>query len=221
MSLQVWLPLNGNLENKGLSDISVTNNGATINDNGKIGKCYQFGTNKYLKLIDYASEFLTYDTFSLSVWFKCTAQNTAHPGSALISGGNWNASSNLLNLALGYFSSDHYTKILISGSGLWSNGYSYNFYLNTWYNIVLTSGNGAMRVYVNGELIGDTYAAFTPTTLEQSWVCIGNGTYTQAFHFIGLMNDVRIYDHCLSLKEVKEISKGLVLHYPLKLLNRI
>lgn len=215
MALQVWLPLNGDLRNQGLTSIEVTNNGTTIDNNGKIGKCYSFGANKYINLINYAPIFLTYNTFSLSVWFKCTAQNTSHTGSALISSGNWNAAANLLNLALGNFSSDHYTKLLISGSGGWGNGYSYNFYLNTWYHVVLTSGNGAMRAYVNGQLIGDSYAAFKPGSLEQNWVCIGNGTYSHGFHFYGLMNDVRIYDHCLSIKEVKELSKGLILHYKL------
>ena len=29
------------------------------------------------------------------------------------------------------------------------------------------------------------------------------------------MNDIRIYDHCLSPKEVKEIARGLILHYKL------
>lgn len=116
---------------------------------------------------------------------------------------------------MGNFSSDHYSRLLVSGSGGWANGYSYNFYLNQWYNVVLTSGDGAVRAYVNGELIGDTYAAFKPTFLEQTWICIGNGTYNQSFHFNGLMNDIRIYNHCLSAKEVKEISQGLVLHYKL------
>ena len=38
MALRVWLPLNGNLENKGLSKI-IPSGTPTFLDNGKIGKC--------------------------------------------------------------------------------------------------------------------------------------------------------------------------------------
>jgi archaellum component FlaF (FlaF/FlaG flagellin family) len=48
MALKVWLPLNGNLENKGDSDVTVINNGATVDNNGKIGKTYLFNGN-YIK----------------------------------------------------------------------------------------------------------------------------------------------------------------------------
>ena len=215
MALQIWLPLNGDLHNQGLDNIEIENHNTIINSNGKIGKCYEFGQNKYIKLLNYSNTFTNYLSFSISLWFKCTAQNTSHTGSALISGGSWNQPNNLLNLALGTFSTDHYTQILISGAGTWNKGYNYNIYLNTWYHIVFTNGNGALRVYINGELIGDTYTAVMPGTLQQTWICIGNGTYAQSFHFYGLMNDIRIYDHCLSPKEVEKISQGLILHYQL------
>ena len=45
MSLQVWLPLNGNLKNYGLSDMQFTNNSAVVNTTGKIGSCYEFNAN--------------------------------------------------------------------------------------------------------------------------------------------------------------------------------
>ena len=38
MSLQIWLPLNGNLENQGLSGIKPTIS-SPIYTNGKIGQC--------------------------------------------------------------------------------------------------------------------------------------------------------------------------------------
>ena len=34
-------------------------------------------------------------------------------------------------------------------------------------------------------------------------------------YFTGYINDFRIYDHALSPMEVKQISQGLILHYPL------
>ena len=35
MSLRVWMPLTGDLRNNGLSNTTITNNGAVVNDNGK------------------------------------------------------------------------------------------------------------------------------------------------------------------------------------------
>lgn len=38
--LQVWLPLNGTLENKGLVKSTITSNGVSWSNSGKIGKCF-------------------------------------------------------------------------------------------------------------------------------------------------------------------------------------
>ena len=49
MALKVWLPLNGTLENKGISNASFSNNGASVDTSGKIGSCYSFnGGSNYL-----------------------------------------------------------------------------------------------------------------------------------------------------------------------------
>lgn len=51
MALRVWLPLDGTLENKGVSNTTITNNGATVDTSGKIGSCYAFnGSTGYISL---------------------------------------------------------------------------------------------------------------------------------------------------------------------------
>jgi len=39
MSLQVWLPLNGDLHNQGLKSTTVINHNTTFTNDGKLGKC--------------------------------------------------------------------------------------------------------------------------------------------------------------------------------------
>jgi hypothetical protein len=49
---------------------------------------------------------------------------------------------------------------------------------------------------------------------DASNLCIGRETYASGhFSFNGDICDVRIYDHALSIKEIQELSKGLMLHY--------
>ena len=54
MALRVWLPLNGSLENKGVSDYEIRSANITIADDGKIGKCYSFnGSNSYINITNF------------------------------------------------------------------------------------------------------------------------------------------------------------------------
>ena len=214
MSLKVWLPLNGNLNNYGTSHymLNMFRGTETYNDNGKIGKCFYANGVNTLKISNILPDIYNYSAYSLCAWCYVEAQNTSHTGSAIISGGNWN--SQLLNLSLSDWSSDHYTKLRISGTN-WNRTYNYNFYKNTWYHIVVCDDRVHTYGYVNGVLIGDTAASFLPTSIEGNDICIGGATYYSGMQFFGKINDVRIYDHCLSALEVKKISQGLILHYKL------
>jgi hypothetical protein len=214
MSLKVWLPLDGDLRNLGTSnyEISTFRGTETYNNNGKIGKCFYSNGVNTLKIINIVPDIYNYSAYSLSAWCCVEAQNTTHSGTAIISAGNWN--NQLLNLSMSNWSSDHYTKLRISGTD-WSRAYNYNFYKNIWYHIVVCDDGQHTYAYVNGNLIGDTLESFLPNSIVGNDMCIGGATYYNGMQFFGKINDVRIYDHCLSAAEVKEIAQGLVLHYKL------
>ena len=214
MSLRVWLPLTNDLSNQGLSGYSIGmfRGTETYNNDGKLGKCFYANGVNTIKIYNILPDFYNYTGYSLSAWFYIEAQNTSHAGSAIISAGNWNGQ--VLNLAISDWSNGHYAWLRVSGTN-WSKYYPYTFELNTWYHAVVCSDGVKTYAYVNGELIGDTVAGFLPTAIEGNDIAIGGATYYAGMQFFGRINDVRIYDQCLSAKEVKEISKGLVAHYKL------
>lgn len=79
----------------------------------------------------------------------------------------------------------------------------------------VTVVDNVTKFYKNGEYLGESSRG-TAFTSDANNTMIGRETYASGyFSFNGDISDVRIYDHCLSPKEVKEISKALVLHYPL------
>ena len=94
-----------------------------------------------------------------------------------------------------------------------------NIQLNTWYHVCATYNGTQCKIYINGELLS-TFSFTTPSNSAKHLVINGRSTNDAGTTFNGVgtqcyLNDVRIYDHCLSPIEVKELAKGLVLHYPL------
>lgn len=205
MSLKVWLPLDGDLRNLGASDIEITNNGTTIDDAGKIGKCYYFnGSAQYLQFNKTLGDIYVND-FSLCAWLKPTDDTRGVIISEYASAGASNVALELL--------ANRVIRVYWNGSPDWNTGIILN--KNEWSHIAITKQNNTLKLYVNG-----VYKVEKTTTLSKrpSTACIRIGDDYRGgtgVSYMGYMNDIRIYNHCLSAAEVHEIAQGLVLHYKL------
>lgn len=211
MALQVWLPLNGNLDNQGLNNnFNITYSNASIDNSGKISKCYSFnGSDQYISCNGYTN---FGSSFTISFWIYINNTNTGFIicNRTIAYGGveiyHSDRSGNKLTIdacATSY-----------SSSTRWPTSTSLS--LNTWYHITIIRNSQKILYYVNGELKETKTLAYTDS--YAGVMCIGcrneNGN-NRASYFNGKLNDLRIYNHCLSPKEVKELSKALVVHYTL------
>lgn len=200
MALQVWLPLNGNLNNYGVSkNLSINNTGFTVNNNGKIGKCYLTNSKK----LEFSIENLSTSSWSLAAWFYPTSSSSS--GHQYIISLNTSTASDFTGTLCFY--SD---KICVRTGGTTYQGDS--VVLNTWHHGVATydSDLKILKLYHNGNLVMTKENPVLPVAATKCFIGV-RGSATGAF--VGKLNDIRIYNHCLSVKEVKELAKGLILHY--------
>ena len=210
MSLQVWLPLNGSLENQGLSNVTATNHGATVNNNGKIGKCYQNIASNYITI---PVTINVKQPFSLCYWYRIDTWK------------NWGTTITL-NTAnedyIGMCPSSNGTSIgtnwyeLRNGTSTKIfDGYHSNIItVGQWNHIaIIFDGVNNIKTYINGILVSNGTVATSPLANFTELTLFRRGR--NATYGYSSLNDVRVYDHALSPKEVQELAKGLVLHYRL------
>ena len=211
MSLIHWWPLNGNLEDKGISNISLTNNGATINSSGKIGSCYSFNGNTLT-----SSSIEVGDEFSVCYWVKYNdlSYPRTHVG-IQHSAGAYTGSNTGWDIGHGPSGGGTYNFDMNDGTHTQRMSFSITNIteLNVWKHFTLTCSLSAKKVsvYVNGAFIESKDISSSMTSFKTNRALVIGGLY--GWYLNGYLNDFRIYDHALSAKEVKEISKGLVLHY--------
>lgn len=204
MSLQIWLPLTKDLRQQGLSNVTVTNNGATFDSMGKLGGCYSFdGTDDNLS---YTPSVDGIETLSIAFWVCPTAATPAGSFFSLERNTYWQLT----------FYGDHVAirDNSIGYSGTRKNFSTGTYIANTWTHVVVTYDKGTLKIYRDGSLLSTNSVGGTKLNTSINNARIGSAVQS-GYYYSGKMNDVRIYDHCLSPMEIKQLSQGLVLHYPL------
>ena len=206
MSLRVWLPLNGSLENQGLSDINL-NATPTYATGGKIGNQCLASQLGWFAVPDMANK----KQMSFAYWVKintATSTNWLDTFSWYSTNGSTNHRSRQE-----FYTNSTQTGVWFQGSSI---GTTFRNTVGDWNHYVFTIDydKGEAKFYINGEELSTPSLAVDTTHYIKG---TGSAFLLRENGLDSHINDFRLYDHVLSPQEVKKISQGLVLHY---LLNR-
>lgn len=225
--LVLHLPLTGDIHNQGLlGEETYIAQDLTYSDNGKLGKCLQFNGDPK-QILSFVNIPKKKNNFTWACWIKQTNRtSTVYQKTTqyVLSMGrdcgtigfNMRMINGYLNIHLGSGEdTDATTSITNKAINI------QELQLNIWYHICCIVDNESVNVYINGELV-KTFLLVDISYRSNShgFFTIGkmgfNNDNTSAYYpFNGLIQDVRVYDTAISPRQVKEISKGLVCHYPL------
>ena len=211
MGLVCWWPLNGNTENNGLINTPIANYNAFVSSNGKVtSQCYSFnGTskNQYLSFSN-SQLFDTYLTGSYTATYWVKMHNSATSSNSQISIDYWVVVAG----------TSPAIRIKKAGTSTYVYAYSnINIADNTWHHVCITyeAPVNKYSIYIDGTFKNSVIPSFTVLP-NSKMIALGhnlNGSSTASYWFTGSLNDVRIYDEVLSEFEIKELAKGLCLHY--------
>ena len=213
MSLQVWLPLINDLYNYGLNKLQIASvqSGCAQSSDGKLGKCWKnTGTNANVAIP------LTFnaDQFSLCAWVRIDTKRSNWCRAIGLYGAN-----NAMYIGLACESTNattigfHYYKTIDGTNTRIFDNYPCNVEIGTWVHYAMIYDGTKYYIYKNGSVLVSGNADRANIKAEMTNLYLFGGTPGNAS--LCSLNDVRLYNHALSPKEVKEISKGLVCHYPL------
>lgn len=208
MSLQAWYPLDGNLKNYGVGQLNLTATTAPsyVNE-GKIST-QALSTGGLKWTAEQSATILNNKELSIAFWIK--ALNTT--SSQIFGTSGMNANNNRKFAIFAYPTGNdlHLSWMNDAASttfigGVWSGV----FPTGVWTHCCITYNNPTMKVYINGILKATSSGVSNSTSFNYETQVIHNS----ANRYI---NDFRVYNHCLSPREVQYIAAGLIAHYPLK-----
>ena len=209
MALQIWMPMVSDFNNQGLQNSTITNNSVTLDNNGKLGKCGKFTGSNYISGTINLGDSIEY---TLACWVKPPDVSAGNKQIVAIA-----PNSGWANCRATMFYRQNTAEFIATlSNGTDSLGYTMGMTAipNVWQHIAVTFKNKTMIWYSNGVVQKTLTTTIDPKFSDITAFGIG-GASNGAEKFTGYINDVRIYDHALSPREIEILSRGLVAHYPL------
>lgn len=206
MSLKIHFPLNGDTRNQGLlGDAQFTIDSYSYTTDGRVGEALSSG-NIIMSAATSAKVFNN-DEVTIAFWIYPTGT-----GSGIIFGTNSMTAPNNRKFSIFQYPTAndlHWSWQNDESNTTFTQG-SLNGVMPTkvWTHICITYKNPNCTVYINGVKKGSSTGISNSPSFSYSTVIARASS-------IRYLNDLRIYDNCLSAREVKNLAKGLVCHYPL------
>lgn len=215
MALVAHYPLNHDNKNYGISNVPYDDTGTTFVKGGKIGKCYYqkktgVQPSYYMEELDGARQ------FSFGMWINFDKDN-ANWSKAIALGTRKSDGSNgdIIRMENAYTSDATKSQFGIYNSSNYSileenlGACGVKTLYEEWHHFMFTTDGILCRFYKDGKKIGE---------------CNNIGGYLSGYVYFGSsnastsscnckLNDIRIYNHCLSDSEIKEIYKTPILKY--------
>jgi len=208
MSLIAWYKLDGDAVNSVTGNSGTTPYGTASFATGKIGQCGVFA-NTGVNVI-HGEICNIVGNFTLSVWAKKNGTSTDAYGGVV---SNFTSST---NKGVGLFFGD-----VIGNNAFYvdtGNGVRTYYPVTTpklvtsWNHYSVVYNDGWVSSYFNGDLLDKRQL----TIIFDPSILLGIGRWSPwntAYNLNGNVDDVRVYDHALSAKEVEELSRAKILHY--------
>lgn len=206
MGLQVWMPMIGNINNQGLSNLSNLSGNYVQGTCSTFGKCLNVPNSSPISFM--ADGLVNAKKFSVCFWTLADNSTKADWNQMLKLGdkktdgsdGSYFRFESCKTYPRACSFHNNYKNAITAGSRILgsSNG--------TWYHVCVTYDGTELKSYTNGNLIGTD---------------VGNGGYLTGYvqigsaNYFGLMNDLRIYDEVISQKQIRSIYNLQIIHYPL------
>ncbi|MFH0842887.1 MAG: DUF2341 domain-containing protein [Bacteroidota bacterium] len=202
--LIAWYPFNGNPDDESGNGLNGINNGAVLTTD-------RFGENNKAYLFDGSSSRITLNSFpssltdlTITAWFRPANLDESRNYEIF---DTWQSIGNIpYRLTLnGSAPKDIYTSYE-TPSGTPSISYEFDK-VNEWHLVTATRENlqsdYKLRLYLDGELVGETTSALTPVDLGLITAQIGSQGNGAGEFFNGALDEIKLYNRALNSSEIE------------------